>query len=181
MFSSNGNQALTTKQNSKHMRAFLILFVGLSFSVQAQITEGELFDTFLRYDSMLFDRGYNHCDTATLSLIVSEDLEFYHDQGGIMKTDAPFLMGMASLCDLPYKARRELEQGSLELFPLYDNGQLYGVIQRGIHHFYALEEGKPEYLTSSARFTALWLSKGGDQWMLSRVLSFDHQVPEDEH
>ena len=81
------------------------------------------------------------------------------------------------MCALSYDARRELVDESLEVFPLRDNGVLYGAIQRGIHRFFATEEGEPERETSVARFTHLWLLVDGE-WKLKRVLSFDHRSPE---
>src|SRR5262249_421878 len=42
--------------------------------------------------------------------------------------------------------------------------------------FYAQEKGRPEYLTSTAKFTHVWLLENG-KWKLSRALSYDHQEP----
>jgi hypothetical protein len=38
----------------------------------------------------LFD-AYNQCDLTTLGAMVSDDLEFYHDQAGLSVGRAPFL------------------------------------------------------------------------------------------
>ncbi|MEQ8523163.1 hypothetical protein [Gracilimonas sp.] len=58
-----------------------------------------------------------------------------------------------------------------------DNGELYGAIQRGEHEFYILEPGKEMYKTGFARFTHLWLLEDGE-WILKRVLSYDHKDPD---
>ena len=132
----------------------------------------------LRLDSILFDVGFNQCMVEETAKIISEDFEFYHDQGGITKGKEDFLNSIKNnICALSYRPFRKLLGESTETFPLYNNGVFYGVIQRGIHEFYADEEGKERYLTSTARFTHLWLLED-DQLRLRRVLSFDHHSPE---
>ncbi len=42
--------------------------------------------------------------------------------------------------------------------------------------FMHLKKAKPEYLTSTAKFTLIWLLENG-KWKLSRCLSYDHQKP----
>ena len=76
---------------------------------------------------------------------------------------------------MSYKPRRELVEGSLKVYLLKNNGVLYGAVQMGIHKFYAIEKDKPEYLTSTAKFTHLWKLENGE-WKLSRVISYDHQA-----
>jgi len=41
-----------------------------------------LFMTIQSLDTKLFD-AYDHCDLTTLGAMVSDDLEFYHDQTGL--------------------------------------------------------------------------------------------------
>lgn len=131
-------------------------------------------------DSLLFDIGFNECNLEVFDSLVAEDFEFYHDQSGIIPNKAEFINGIKNgLCKMDYRAIRKLESGSLEVFPMYRNGELYGAIQSGYHSFYALYPDDPELkLTSEARFTHLWLQEG-KQWKLARVLSFDHHSPEE--
>lgn len=75
---------------------------------------------------------------------------------------------------MDYTAKRVLEATSLEVFSLHKNNVLYGAIQKGVHHFYAIEKDSTEYLTSTAKFTHVWLLEN-EQWKLSRSLSYDHQ------
>jgi hypothetical protein len=49
-----------------------------------------LFKTIQTLDAKLFD-AYNHCDLTTLGAMVSDDLEFYHDQTGLEVGKALFL------------------------------------------------------------------------------------------
>ena len=118
--------------------------------------------------------GFNTCDITQFENLISDDFEFYHDRSGITSSKAAFIVSMRDgLCKMDYKARRELVENSLEVFPLENNGVLYGAIQTGNHRFYALEKDKPEYLSSVARFTHVWLLEDG-LWKLSRGLSYDH-------
>lgn len=135
----------------------------------------DLYATLKAKDSLLFDVGFNTCDIGQFETLVSEDFEFYHDQSGMVSSKAEFIAGIKEgLCRLGYKPRRQLTEGSLTVFPLQRNGVVYGAIQMGDHEFYALEENKPEYPTSAAKFTHLWLLEEGE-WKLSRILSYDHR------
>lgn len=159
----------------KKLPIALIVIVLLGLSTFAQEKhDSELFKTLRSRDSLLFDVGFNKCNIPQFEALVSDDFEFYHDQGGITRGKPDFIKSIRTgICALSYKPRRELVEGSLEVYPMYDNGVLYGAIQMGEHRFYAIEKDKPEYLTSTARFVHLWkLEKG--EWKLARALSFDH-------
>jgi hypothetical protein len=80
------------------------------------------------------------------------------------------------LCKLNYRPRRELVEGSVQVFSLHDQDVLYGAVQSGEHRFYARHEDRPEELTSVARFTHVWLLEEG-AWRLATVLSYDHRKP----
>lgn len=154
----------------------LFAFAGAAAAQVAQ--DSELFKTLKTLDSQLFESGFNKCDISQFEALVSDDFEFYHDQAGITRTKAEFVKSVRDgLCKLDYRPRRELVVGSLEVFPMYDKGALYGAIQTGEHRFFAIEKDKPEYLTSTGRFIHLWkLEK--DVWRLVRALSFAHRPAE---
>jgi len=42
----------------------------------------ELYNTIVQLDKRFFD-AYNTCDFKTQAELISEDLEFFHDQGGL--------------------------------------------------------------------------------------------------
>ncbi len=157
-----------------------ILLVLTSLNLFSQVDKSsELFKTLQKQDSLLFNVGFNTCDITQFENIISDSFEFYHDQAGIINSKADFITSIKNnICKLSYKARRELVDGSLQVFPLEKNGVMYGAVQTGKHRFYALEKDKPEYLTSVAQFTNVWLLEKG-QWKLSRCLSYDHQDKED--
>lgn len=163
----------------------IIIIILISFSssfqstVSAQVnSDSDLFKQLKIKDSLLFDVGFNQCKISEFENFISEDLEFYHDQGGLSTNKEDFLNAVRNnICSNPdMKPIRKLVDKSLQVFPLYENGNLYGAIQKGVHDFYIKEPNKELYKTSSAKFTHVWKLKNNN-WMLKRVLSYDHQSP----
>jgi hypothetical protein len=118
--------------------------------------------------------AYNNCDTGSFPQFFFEDVEFYHDKGGITLG----LEGITStmkknLCSpKDFRLRREAVKGSVKVFPMQNSGVIYGAIISGEHVFYIREKGT-ERLDGLAKFTHLWLLKDGS-WKMARILSYDH-------
>jgi hypothetical protein len=111
--------------------------------------------------------------------LISQDFEFYHDKAGITNSKEEFIkIFREGLCKSPstYQSRRELVEGSLEVFELKKDGKIYGAIQNGVHRFYEKVEDSPETAGNIARFTHLWLLEN-NEWKLARSLSYDHLDP----
>ena len=127
----------------------------------------------LRLDS-LFWQAYNACDVPGMAQFLSEDLEFYHDRGGLTTPKKALVAGLETgLCgNADQHLRREAVKGTVEVFPL----QNYGAILSGEHVFYVVPKGKEEYLDGIAKFTHVWRYEDG-KWTMARVLSYDHAVP----
>lgn len=160
-------------------RILFSVFLILSFqNIWAQIDRNSsLFIELQQQDSLFFDRGFNQCDIAFLETATSEDLKFFHDQSGFQDRHSFLENTKEFICsDLTKKPIRKLVQGTLSVYPLYKNGSLYGAIQQGIHQFYLKEAGKKDQLTSTAKFTHVWIIQN-KSWKLSEVLSYDHQAP----
>ena len=155
------------------------LLIAVFSKTVAQLSETDpLFIALQKGDSLMFDVGFNTCDVAIFDSLMHEDLEFYHDQAGIIRSKADFLDNTENgLCNLDYQPIRRLDRESLQVFPLNNDGQLYGAIQMGTHRFYARYPGKSDELTSAATFTHLWLLEDG-QWRISRVISYNHYSPQ---
>ena len=153
----------------------LIHLLVLTTLITAQVQKSsELYKTIKAKDSLLFNLGFNNCDIAQFDNLVSDNFEFYHDQGGIVKSKAEFILNIKSgVCNIKYKAIRKLDSTKTEVYPLHKNGNLYGAIQNGVHKSYALEENNSEYLTSITKFTHLWILENGTS-KLSKGLSYDH-------
>ncbi|MCB1023899.1 MAG: nuclear transport factor 2 family protein [Acidobacteria bacterium] len=161
---------------SRRIISFALVLLLACMVLNAQESEdSELFKTLQTKDDLLFNFGFNKCEIKQFEKLVSEDFEFYHDRSGVTATKAEFLISIKDgLCKLSYKPRRELVIGSMEVYPLSNNGDLYGAIQTGRHRFYAMEKDKPEYFTSIARFIHIWKLENGE-WKFIRGFSYDHQ------
>lgn len=137
----------------------------------------DLFLQLKKQDSVFFERAFNRCDLDYLRKAIHKDLIFFHDQSGIQNRTDFLENTQKNICANPnQKPIRKLIENSLEVFPLYNNGKLYGVIQNGIHDFYIREPNKADRHTSKARFSNVWLLENGE-WLLKEVLSFDHKDP----
>lgn len=160
----------------KTAATILILFC-LSTNTYSQVkTTSILFKTLKEKDHLVFDVGFNNCDTSQFKLLMSEDVEFYHDQGGLSVSRSSQLESMKNgLCkNSKNKYRRELVEGSLKVFPLKNNKSLYGAIQNGIHRFYINDNGTKGKFESIARFSHIWMLKN-DTWQLTRIFSYNHK------
>jgi len=144
----------------------------------AQVAETSgLYRQIMQADRLLFEEGYNRCQLSTLDAIVSGDFHFIHDQNGaVSKLD--FMKGFkTSICSKPDRKPIRLPvPGTIQVFPLHNEGKLYGAIETGEHDFYIKETGRPLYKTNSGRFTNVWLHTK-DGWRLSESLSYDHHDP----
>ncbi|TSJ42333.1 nuclear transport factor 2 family protein [Fluviicola chungangensis] len=159
----------------KHL--FIFCFIAISWLARAQVESNSiLYKTILSKDSLLFNIGFNTCDISQFEALLSEQFEFFHDKSGISDRKK-FLSDLKNgLCKSPetYQSRRELITEKTQVFPLYENGELYGAIQYGEHRFYEKMEGKAEQFASTAKFTHVWIIENG-KWKLRSGLSYDHQ------
>lgn len=162
----------------KYFTSSILVFISiLSFSNKsvAQENDRQLAAVILHNDS-LFWQAYNTCDVTNMMTYFSDDIEFYHDKGGITNGKPAlaqsFEKGVCNNRD-SFTLRREAIDSSIKVFPLRKNGVIYGAILTGAHLFYVQEKGKKERADGLAKFTHLWLLKNGS-WKMTRVLSYDH-------
>jgi CubicO group peptidase (beta-lactamase class C family) len=163
------------------MRTGILVFLALLAMPSrgmAQIAEtSDLYKQIMQADGMLFEHGYNQCKLDELDALVSDNFHFTHDQNGTaLKSD--FMKGFKdSICSNPArKPIRKAVAGTIQVFPLHNEGKLYGAIETGEHDFYIKEPSKPIYKTNTGRFSNVWLrTKAG--WQLGESLSYDHRDP----
>jgi hypothetical protein len=119
-------------------------------------------------DAKLF-QAYNNCDLATLGELVDENLEFYHDKGGLSVGKANFIAAIKN--NICHKVRRQLVAPSLQVYPLEN----FGAIELGEHTFCNMVETPvcKEETNGIGKFFMLW-QKQGEQYRLTRVVSYDH-------
>jgi ketosteroid isomerase-like protein len=115
--------------------------------------------------------AYNNCDLAKFGSFLAEDLEFYHDQGGLsVGRQATVEAVRNNICG---KVHRDLIPGTLAAYPLKG----YGAVETGTHLFCDPKStettGKCGDSSGVGRFTLLWQNKDG-AWKITRVISYDH-------
>lgn len=136
-------------------------------SPQGQTPPDELFRTVASLDGAVFD-AFNRCDLERFGTYFVDDLEFYHDQGGVTLGRQKLTEDVKNnICG---KVRRELVAGTLQVYPMHG----YGAIEMGVHRFHhpKAEDTEP---VGEAKFVHLWQLKDG-AWKITRVLSYDHHT-----
>ena len=164
-------------------KVLLTVLVG-STAISAPNGPSQLFQTMQGLDSQLFEAA-NRCDYEKLTAMVDENLEFYHDRGGLSLGRKVFLDSIKNnTCGVMI---RELVPGTLEVYPIKD----YGAIEIGVHRFHHpghekefpaakelgmtrfLNPDAPEWPVGEARFLHIWQLVDG-HWRLTRVVSYGH-------
>ena len=127
----------------------------------------DLDKTISALDAALFD-AYNRCDLPKFESFFVDNVEFYHDQGGVT-------LGKATLTDSVKKnicgqTTRELVPGTMQAY--YMKG--YGALEVGVHRFHHPGHEK-ELGVGEGKFIHLWQCKDG-AWKITRVVSYDHHA-----
>lgn len=152
--------------------ALLLFLLALSVSqTNAQSLESiksqeDLDKVIKSLDAALFD-SYNRCDLEKFGSFIADDVEFYHDQGGVTLGKDKLTESIKNnICG--GDVRRELVAGTFQAH--YMKG--YGAVEIGVHRFYHPKSNNP---TGEGRFVHLWQYKNGT-WKITRVISYDHHL-----
>ena len=158
----------------KRGRSFLSVALAVTtFACAAKpankILPDQLQETITVLDSAVFD-AFNRCSDpeqlAKHASYFAEDVEFYHDNGGVTwSRDEMLAKTKKNICG---HIRRELVPGTLKVFPIKG----FGAIEQGSHRFCQLATDKCEGL---AEFTIVWREQAG-AWKITRVLSYGHRT-----
>jgi hypothetical protein len=149
----------------------LLSLLALPAGAQAQpepAPKDELFRKIAALDGEVFD-AYNRCDLEKFGSLFTEELEFYHDNGGLTDRTRQSLVESVkkNICGKVY---RVLVPETLEVFPLRG----YGAVETGVHRFYHPGRDGTEQV-GEAKFMMLWQEKDG-AWKVTRVISYDHHA-----
>jgi hypothetical protein len=129
-------------------------------------SQAELDKAITALDTQLFD-AYNHCDLTKFASLLDENVEFYHDQGGVTLGREKLTESIKNnICT--GDTQRALVPGSLKIY--YMKG--YGAIEMGVHRFLHPKTQEVNG-TGEGSFVNLWQYKDG-AWKLTRALSYDH-------
>lgn len=122
----------------------------------------ELYNTIVAMDSVFFT-AYNNCDLDKQAAVYADNIEFYHDTGGLMTSKKDILDATKKyICG---KVSRELVNGSVEVYPIKD----FGAIEIGLHKFHNNQEpaGTP---SKESKFIMMWQFKN-NEWKITKVIS----------
>jgi len=120
-----------------------------------------LYDDIVEMDKIYFT-AYNTCDMETQAELYDEDIEFYHDKGGLATSKSELLESLEkNICG---KVTRELVEGSIEVYPIAN----FGAVQIGMHKFFNNQE--PNEISKPSKFITIW-RKTEESYKISRVIS----------
>ncbi|MEL6687067.1 MAG: nuclear transport factor 2 family protein [Pseudomonadota bacterium] len=128
----------------------------------ANSPDSDLFDQIMEQDQAMFG-AFNSCDKALFETFIAEDVEFYHDNDGIVER-ASFIDAVeTSICN---NFTRSLIKESMEVWPVTG----FGAIQTGRHLFTNSGASEPH---GEAKFLQIWKQEDG-QWKVTRIVSYAH-------
>jgi hypothetical protein len=123
-------------------------------------------------------KAYNDCDYAALDRLTADNVEFYHDQGGVTN-------GRAALTDSIRKhicggrpavaVTRTAQDKDVQVFLLNRGPDVYGALVTGRHAFANGPVGRQATPLIEALYAILWLRGADKAWTISRVVSYDHK------
>jgi hypothetical protein len=119
-----------------------------------------LYDSIVYLDSVLFE-AYNTCKLDRFEKYISENIEFYHDKGGLSTSKKELIDALKNnICG---KVTRELVKGSIEVYPIAK----YGAVQMGSHRFHNILENST---SRAGKFVHTWHRENGE-WKITRIIS----------
>ncbi|WP_376697267.1 nuclear transport factor 2 family protein [Wenzhouxiangella sp. EGI_FJ10305] len=162
---------MSDPQSPTFLRLFGLAF--LIFVAAPSVAEEptDLHATIAELDTAMFE-AFNSCEDpselARHEAFFAEDVEFYHDQGGVtFSRDEMIANTRNNACGNYWRERIE---GTLDVHPVAN----FGAIAIGEHRFCEFATGD---CPGVADFTTVW-RKGDDGWRVTRVLSYGHRPSE---
>lgn len=145
---------------------YMVLFAFLSMSSFAN--EISLVERMTSLDTELFE-SFNHCQAPKAlekhASYFSEDVEFYHDNGGVTWDRETMIANTQKNACGNYT--RKLVAGSLKVHRIKE----FGAITEGVHIFCQNETQECE---GKADFVMVWRNTN-NKWEITRVLSYGHR------
>lgn len=130
-------------------------------SVKYKPVNEKLYNTIVKLDKQFF-KAYNNCDLVKQDEMISDDIEFFHDKGGLSTSKKEIIEALKNnICD---KVTRTLVEGSIEVYPIKD----YGAVQIGLHKFYNNQE--PDAISKENKFIVIW-KNDNETWVMTKIIS----------
>ncbi len=131
----------------------------------AASSPSSLYEEISKVDRALSE-AFNAHDLNALMSLFTEDLEFYHDAGGL-QSYTQVRDGFGGLFSKNDGIRRDVVAGTLEVHPIRG----YGAIEVGARRFCHDENGRRDCGTFKS--LQVWRSEAG-KWRITRVISYGH-------
>jgi hypothetical protein len=116
-------------------------------------------------DAAFFD-AFNKRNLEGVKSDLEDDLEFRTKTG--LANYEQSLQLFELYFNGPERLRRELDAGSLKVFPV--DG--YGAVETGMHRFNSAKPGEPETPSSAVHFLILWHQQETG-WKIARIVTYD--------
>lgn len=120
-----------------------------------------IYDQIVAMDKEFFD-AYNNCNLKKQDSIYAENIEFFHDKGGLMTSKTELIE--ATKKNICGKVTRQLIEGSIEVYPINN----YGAVEIGFHKFHNNQE--PNAISKPSKFIIMWKNENG-KWKITKVVS----------
>jgi hypothetical protein len=159
---------------------FVFFLAGITSLTNAQTNQsssaGNLYNLLRIKDSLLFNAAFSTCNTYEVENLLTKDFMFYHDNGYSYQTKTEtiveFLQNIKRSCDQKNKGqgmnvRRDLVNGTLQVFPINDNE----AVQIGVQRFYIVNKGQPDQLVEESKFSREWKKKNG-VWKMAKEMDY---------
>jgi len=145
-----------------------ICFVASNGLLAQDMPSGKELETTILEMDRVFWKAYNECDVEKMMSFVGDDVEFYHDKGGVINTRTKLAEAMNSgLCRSgTNEVERRPVAETIKVFPIAG----VGAILSGQHTFQGVKEQGDDGI---AYFFHLWKYSEGS-WKMTRVFSYDH-------
>lgn len=147
----------------------LLLPLLLLASTTATAADKDLTAAMRQLDTALFD-SFNRCadedQLARHAALFAEDVEFYHDNGGVTWDRASMIENTRNNACGNY--RRELLEQTFRAYPINN----FGAITQGVHRFCENATGRCEGM---ADFVMVWKKTDAGEWKITRALSYGHR------
>ncbi|MFM1878337.1 MAG: hypothetical protein RLZZ241_1203 [Bacteroidota bacterium] len=139
----------------------IVLLLSVSMAKAQATATSDLYQTLFELDSTYFE-AYNTCNLDVQAKILDDELEFYHDMGGLSTSKTEILESIKNnICG---KVTRELIPGSFEVHEINE----FGAVAMGLHQFQNKEE--PNAIPKPSKFVSIW-KKSDSRWTMYRIIS----------
>ncbi|WP_373395860.1 nuclear transport factor 2 family protein [Algoriphagus halophilus] len=120
-------------------------------------------------------KAYNACDVEKILSMESEDIEFYHDRGGLTIGQSESKKVWENFCKKKEWKLEAILMDDIKVYELKDSGNLYAAIIIGELSFHAIRLSDGEKFPAGFSSYTTVLNYENGEWRMSRALSYNHR------